>query len=83
MDTVEANEQLGFEADERDYVAAATMLRHLGVARVRLMTDNPEKLGTLARQGIEVVERVLVEVPPGTHRRCWMGDGPAQPAPPD
>ena len=83
MDTVEANERLGFEADERDYVAAATMLRHLGVARVRLMTDNPEKLDTLARQGIEVVERVLVEVPPGTHRRCWMGNGPAQPAPAD
>lgn len=83
MNTVEANEQLGFEADERDYLAAATMLRHLGIARVRLMTDSPEKLGTLVRQGIEVVERVLVEVPPGAHRRCWVGNGPRQQAPAD
>lgn len=74
MDTVEANEQLGFEADERDYIAAATMLRHLGIARVRLMTDNPEKLDALARHGVEVAERVLLEVPPRAHDRCCPGE---------
>jgi GTP cyclohydrolase II len=80
MDTVEANEQLGFEADERVYLAAATMLHHLGIERVRLMTDNPEKLGALAKYGIDVIERVLLEVPPSGHTRCCRAS-PARPAP--
>ncbi|MCW2244999.1 GTP cyclohydrolase II [Azospirillum fermentarium] len=58
FDTVDANELLGFEADERVYLPAAEMLRQLGYGRVRLMTNNPEKLRQLARCGIEVVERV-------------------------
>lgn len=58
LDTVDANEALGFDADERVYLPAAEMLRQLGFDSVRLMTNNPEKLRQLARCGVEVVERV-------------------------
>jgi GTP cyclohydrolase II len=57
-DTVEANEQLGFDADERVYMPAAEILKDLGFRRVRLMTNNPEKVTALAHFGIDVVERV-------------------------
>jgi GTP cyclohydrolase II len=57
-DTVEANEQLGFDADERVYLPAAEVLKDLGFRRVRLMTNNPEKVTALAHFGIDVVERV-------------------------
>jgi GTP cyclohydrolase II len=57
-DTVEANEQLGFDADERVYMPAAEILKDLGFLRVRLMTNNPEKVTALAHFGIDVVERV-------------------------
>lgn len=58
LDTVDANEALGFDADERVYLPAAEMLRQLGFDSVRLMTNNPEKLRQLAHCGVEVVERV-------------------------
>ncbi|MEE8272578.1 MAG: GTP cyclohydrolase II, partial [Alphaproteobacteria bacterium] len=58
FDTVDANEMLGYDADERIYLPAAEMLRQLGHNRVRLMTNNPDKVDQLARCGIEVVERV-------------------------
>src|SRR6202046_1945008 len=58
FDTVDANEQLGFEADERVYQPAAEILRQLGFEQVRLLTNNPEKVAALARHGIDVVERV-------------------------
>jgi GTP cyclohydrolase II len=58
FDTVDANEQLGFDADERVYLPAAEMLRQLGFTRVRLLTNNPEKVAALTRLGIAVVERV-------------------------
>jgi GTP cyclohydrolase II len=58
LDTVDANEALGFDADERVYLPAAEMLRQLGFDAVRLMTNNPDKLRQLARCGVEVVERV-------------------------
>lgn len=57
-DTVEANEHLGFHADERDYGTAAQMLHDLGITRVRLMTNNPAKIAGLEEHGIEVVERL-------------------------
>jgi GTP cyclohydrolase II len=72
LDTVEANEHLGFEPDERAWLGAATMLRHLGVGRVRLMTNNPEKVGALARYGIEVAERVPIAVPSNAHNRGYL-----------
>jgi len=58
MDTVEANEQLGFAADSRDYSFSAAVLRKLGILRVRLLSNNPDKVKQLAKAGIEVVERV-------------------------
>ena len=57
-DTVEANERLGFEADLRGYAMPAAILNFLGVQRVRLMSNNPEKIQALERAGISVTERV-------------------------
>lgn len=61
-DTVEANLELGFPADARDYTVAAQILRDLGLSRVSLMTNNPDKLQVLADLGIDVVDRVPLEV---------------------
>jgi GTP cyclohydrolase II len=58
MDTVEANEELGFAADSRDYGFSAEALRLLGVRRVRLLSNNPDKVQQLEKSGIKVVERV-------------------------
>ena len=60
-DTVEANEALGFEADERDYGMAVAVLQDLGVQRVRFLSNNPAKLAALEDAGITVVERVPCE----------------------
>jgi len=57
-DTVEANEQLGFESDLRSYSLPGAILRHLGIARVRLMSNNPDKVKALEDAGIVVAERV-------------------------
>jgi 3,4-dihydroxy 2-butanone 4-phosphate synthase/GTP cyclohydrolase II len=62
LDTVEANLELGFKDDPRDYGISAQILRDLGVSRVRLMTNNARKISGLAHYGIEVVERVPIEV---------------------
>lgn len=58
MDTVEANEELGFAADSRDYAFSAAALKLLGVRRVRLLSNNPDKVQQLEKAGIRVVERV-------------------------
>jgi GTP cyclohydrolase II len=58
MDTVEANESLGFAADERDYEFSAQILQQLGAKRIRLLSNNPEKVRQLESAGIRVVERV-------------------------
>jgi GTP cyclohydrolase II len=64
MDTVEANVELGFAADCREYELPAEVLKLLGVTSVRLMTNNPAKVSALESAGIEVVERVSAEVEP-------------------
>ena len=71
-DTVEANLQLGFDADERIYLPAAEMLRQLGFPAVRLMTNNPAKVAGLARSGITVVERVPHVFPSNRHNEGYL-----------
>ncbi len=71
-DTVEANQRLGFAADQRDYGVGAQILRDLGVQRMRLMTNNPSKYVALAGYGLEIVERVPLEVPPTEHTRKYL-----------
>jgi GTP cyclohydrolase II len=62
-DTVEANEQLGFEADLRDYSLPGEILRFFGVEEVRLLSNNPEKIQAVERAGVRVVERIPCNVP--------------------
>jgi len=71
-DTLDANGILGFDADERDYAAAGEMLRQLGIQRVRLMTNNPEKLRQLAGYGIEVTERVPLVFAGNGHNDAYL-----------
>lgn len=61
-DTVEANHQLGFAADERDFTLCADMLDLLGVKEIRLLTNNPKKIEVLTQAGIKITERVALEV---------------------
>ena len=72
LDTVDANEQLGFDADERVYLPAAEMLRQLGFTRVRLLTNNPEKVAALTRCGIAVAERVPHVFPANGHNERYL-----------
>jgi GTP cyclohydrolase II len=62
LDTVQANEKLGFKADHRQFILPAQVLQALGVSQVRLLSNNPEKVAALERSGIRVVERVPCEV---------------------
>jgi GTP cyclohydrolase II len=72
LDTFDANEQLGFDADERVYLPAAEMLRQLGFPRVRLLTNNPDKVAALIRCGIDVVERVPHVFPSNAHNARYL-----------
>lgn len=71
-DTLEANEQLGFDPDERVYLPAAEMLHQLGFQRVRLLTNNPEKVAALQRCGISVEERVPHSFPSNRHNELYL-----------
>lgn len=72
FDTVDANERLGFDADERVFKPAAEMLSSLGFKKIRLMTNNPDKVEGLTRCGIEVTERVEHKFPSNTHNELYL-----------
>ena len=72
LDTVEANEKLGFRADERDYGVGAQILLDLGVRKMRLMTNNPKKLYGLEGFGLAVTERVPISIPPRPENARYM-----------
>ena len=72
MDTVEANIHLGFRPDERDYGCGAQMLRHLGIHRMRLMTNNPTKRVGLEAYGLKIVENVPIEVSPNKYDKHYL-----------
>jgi GTP cyclohydrolase II len=72
FDTVDANEQLGFDVDERVYLPAAEMLRQLGFTTVRLLTNNPEKVAALERYGIHIAERVPHVFPANGHNERYL-----------
>lgn len=71
-DTVDANEALGFAADQRDYSMALPMLSHFGVKRVELLTNNPQKVDALEGLGIEVVRRLPIETGLTSHNREYL-----------
>lgn len=72
LDTVEANEQLGFKADHREFEMPALILRKLGVKKIRLLSNNPQKVAAMEEAGITVVERVPAEVEPHAQSAKYM-----------
>ena len=72
FDTVEANEKLGFQPDQRDYGIGAQILRDLGVRSMRLLTNNPRKFVGLEGYGLSVVESVPIEIEPSEHTRGYL-----------
>ena len=72
MDTVEANLELGFGVDERDYGIGAQILRHLNVSKIRLITNNPRKRAGLSGYGLEIVDTVPIEMIPNKHNKKYL-----------
>ncbi len=72
MDTVEANEKLGFKADARDYTVGVQILADLGVKKINLMTNNPRKIEGIEKYGIKIVKRVPLLIKPGTKNLKYL-----------
>lgn len=72
FDTVEANIELGFKGDERDYGVGAQILRFLGVSKIRLMTNNPKKRAGLIGYGLEIVENISLEISSNQHNKTYL-----------
>jgi len=72
LDTVEANEELGFEPDQRDYGVGAQILRNLGITKLRLLSNNPKKRAGLMGYGLEIVEKIPLEIVPNKHNEKYL-----------
>jgi len=72
LDTVQANLELGFEEDERDYGVGAGILHELGIGKIRLLSNNPIKRKGLEGYGMEIVENIRLEVPPNKHNEFYL-----------
>lgn len=72
IDTVEANQRLGFDADQRDYSICAEIVKDFGVSRVRLLSNNPDKLKALEDAGVQVLERIPIEIAPRGSSRNYL-----------
>jgi len=72
MDTVEANLELGFDMDERDYGVGAQILRHMGISKMKLISNNPRKRAGLLGYGLEVVEKIPIEIKSNPHNEKYL-----------
>jgi 3,4-dihydroxy 2-butanone 4-phosphate synthase/GTP cyclohydrolase II len=72
LDTVEANLQLGFDMDHRDYGTGAQILHDLGISKIKLITNNPRKRVGLMGYGLEIVENVPIEIAPNPHNEKYL-----------
>ena len=72
LDTIEANEALGFDADCRDFSLAVAIVHEIGIDRVRLMSNNPHKVEALSKGGIEVMELIACEAPPSPYALSYL-----------
>jgi GTP cyclohydrolase II len=72
IDTYEANRMLGFEVDERDFSIAVAMLKKLGISRIRMLTNNPQKMTAIEKAGIKVSDRIPLIAPTGKHNHGYL-----------
>lgn len=72
LNTIDANHQLGFESDERSYGIAAFILRDLGITRIRLLTNNPEKITSISGDGIVIIDRIPLAIEPTTANEAYL-----------
>ena len=72
LNTVDANHQLGFETDERTYEIATLILKEMGISRIKLLTNNPEKVNSLVEQGMKIVDRIPIMIEPNIENEAYL-----------